>query len=107
MEKSIKVNILNRDYPLKVKGEEEESSTREIAEYVNDKMTGIQQGLGSVPELTCAIIGALSLGEELFELKRQLNDYKEKEAQTAAEEVSEEVEASLRELTSNLKSALG
>lgn len=66
MEKPIHVRILGREYRLLVQ-EEHEGVTREIAAYVNAKMTAFRKAHPEQPELTTAVIVALALGEDLFE----------------------------------------
>jgi len=114
MENKIIVSILNRDYPLKVRGKEEETQTKEFAEYVDQKLGSIQQGLGSVSELTVAVIGALSLGEELFEARRKIESLESKssgKSKAAAvvavdEKGRKEIQDSIKDLSSQIQSAL-
>ena len=65
MHRSIHVDIMGRTYPLRVH-EDSEDLMRRIAEYVDEKLQTIQENLPDRPELTVAIVGALSIAEELF-----------------------------------------
>jgi len=67
--KSIRVEILGRPYPLRVR-EENEALTREIASYVNGKMEAFREHHSDQPPLTAAIITALALAEELYAAQR-------------------------------------
>ncbi len=64
-EKSIRVRILGRDYGLRVR-EDNEVATREIAAYVDARMTAFRRAHPDQPELTAAIITALGIAEDLF-----------------------------------------
>lgn len=70
MEKSIRVRILGRDYPLLVR-EEDERLTREIAAYVNAKMQAFKKAHPEQSEVTTAVVTALALAEEVFSLTEQ------------------------------------
>ncbi len=65
MEKSIRVRILNREYALRVEADNE-PATREIAAYVDARMKMFQQMHPAQPELTTAVVAALSITEELY-----------------------------------------
>jgi len=80
MEKSIRVRILGRDYPLRVQ-EDSEAATREMAAYVDAKMQAFKTAHPEQSDLVTAVVTALTLAEELYtarsELKttlRQLDD---------------------------------
>ncbi len=64
MDKSIRVRILDREYPLKV-SVENETRTLEIAEAVDARMQAIRKQIPAEPDLTVAIMAALAYGEEL------------------------------------------
>ena len=64
MDKSIRVKILDREYPLRV-NVENEARTREIAEAVDARMHAIRKHIPTEPDLTIAIMTALAYGEEL------------------------------------------
>ncbi len=63
--KSIRVRVLGREYPLKVR-EEGEALTREMAAYVNDRMLAFKQAHPEQSDLVTAVVTALSLAGELF-----------------------------------------
>lgn len=65
VEKPIRVKILGRDYALRVRAEDE-AVTRRIAAYVDERMRMFQQAHPQQPEVTTAVIAALSIAEELF-----------------------------------------
>ena len=64
MSKSIRVEILDRVYPLKVQ-EDREERARTIASSVDEKMQAIRRHLPTEPDLTVAVMAALSFAEEL------------------------------------------
>lgn len=70
MEKSIRVRILNRDYPLRVRPEDE-ALTREVASFVNHKVESIRQSLPGEPMQTVVILAAMSIAEQLLVEREQ------------------------------------
>jgi len=64
MDKSIRIKILDREYPLRV-SVENETRTREIAAAVDARMQSIRKHIPTEPDLTVAIMAALAYGEEL------------------------------------------
>ncbi len=64
MDKSIRVRILDREYPLRVRSENE-ARTREIAVLVDARMQAIRKQIPTEPDLTVAIMAALAIAEEL------------------------------------------
>ena len=64
MDKSIRIKILDREYPLRV-NVENETRTREIATAVDARMQNIRKHIPTEPDLTIAIMAALAYGEEL------------------------------------------
>ena len=77
--KSIRVTILDREYPLKVSDENEER-TREIAAGVDERMQLIRRQLAKEPDLTVAIMAALSFSEECDRLKQASSQEKDSTA---------------------------
>ena len=65
MEKSIRVRILGRDYPLLV-NEQDETLTREMAAYLDGKMQAFKKAHPEQSDLVTAVMTALGLAEELF-----------------------------------------
>ncbi len=65
MPKSLSIHLLGREYRLLVR-EEDVDVTREIAAYVDAKMTAFRRAHPEQPELTAAVITALALAEELY-----------------------------------------
>ena len=65
MEKSISVRVMGRDYTLRV-NDADEAMTKEIAGYVDAKMTAFRSAFPKQPEITTAVIAALAIAEELY-----------------------------------------
>jgi cell division protein ZapA len=65
MFRSIHVEILDRSYPLRVQAENE-ALMRRIAAFVDERMRSVQSSLPDRPDLTIAVITALSIAEELY-----------------------------------------
>lgn len=70
--KTIRVQILGREYALRVR-EEDEAHTREIAQFVNERMRTFQESHPEQGELTAAVITALTLAEELYDERQMQN----------------------------------
>jgi cell division protein ZapA len=71
--KSIRINILGRDYALRVR-EEDEAQTRRLADFVETRMRRFQKAHPEQAELTTAIITALALAEEVHDLREERVD---------------------------------
>ncbi len=65
MEKSIRVRILSREYPLIVR-EEDEALAHEMAAHVETKMRAFKKSHPEQPDLVAAVVAALALAEELY-----------------------------------------
>ncbi len=63
---SIKVNILGKQYPLRVE-EDEVETTHEIARYVNQRMKKYRKELPQQSITTVMVMAAMSLAEEAIE----------------------------------------
>jgi cell division protein ZapA len=70
--KSIKVTILGKQYPLKVADSEVENMEK-IAGFVDEKFKLYRRELNKQPESTIMVLAALSIAEELFELRQTAN----------------------------------
>ena len=62
---SIRVRILDRDYPLRV-APGDEDYTVHLAQRIDERLRRLRQQLPSQPDLTHAILVALELAEELY-----------------------------------------
>jgi len=76
--KSIKVTILGKQYPLKVADDEVEYM-QQIAEFVDEKFRLYRRELSQQPESTIMVLAALSIAEELFEARNNVNQSEENE----------------------------
>lgn len=90
MDKSIRVRILDREYPLKV-NVENETRTREIAEAVDTRMQAIRKHIPTEPDLTVAIMTALAYGEELASVNAS--------SESQSSEILTQVDSMLRTLS--------
>lgn len=68
MDKSIRVRILDREYPLRVRADNEDRA-REIAAAVDARLQSIRKQLPAEPDLTVAIMTALAYGEEAASIR--------------------------------------
>ena len=77
MEKSINVRVMGREYSLRV-NQDDEKTTREVAAYVDAKMTAFRKAFPRQSETTTAVIAALAIAEELYILRdRQGQDFED------------------------------
>jgi cell division protein ZapA len=76
MSHTIRVRILNREYSLLVR-RQDEALTHELAEYVDSKMREFRRAHPEQPEITAAIITALALAEELFSEREEHDRFKQ------------------------------
>lgn len=70
--RSIRVRVLERDYPLRV-APADEAYMQHLARYVDDRLRLIRRGLPAQPDLTHAVLGALQLAEELFAARAEID----------------------------------
>lgn len=94
--KSLKVNILGKQYPLMVEDHEEENMLN-ICRYVDEKFQEYRQQLLKQPESTVMVLAALSIAEELFELRNQLSET-EKNEQVMMKRVNTRLEQLLEDI---------
>ena len=87
MDKSIRIKILDREYPLRV-NVENETRTREIAAAVDARMQNIRKHIPTEPDLTIAIMAALAYGEELASVSESSESHSS-ETQTEIESLLE------------------
>ncbi len=91
MEKAIRVRLLNREYPLRI-AEGDERRTRAFASYVEARLQAFRAVHADQPELTAALITALSLAEEVFALREEIETLRrvvDDEAQALALQLDE------------------
>lgn len=91
--RSIRVRILDRDYPLKV-AEADEAYTIHLAKYIDGRLKQIRQGIPHQPDLTHAVIGALELAEELFAARAEIDRLRARVA-VEADALSDRIERAL------------
>ena len=65
MDKSIRIRILDREYPLRVKAEEEERALT-VAGRVEERMQAIRRRLPAEPDLTVAVMAAMAIADDLY-----------------------------------------
>jgi cell division protein ZapA (FtsZ GTPase activity inhibitor) len=70
MEKSIRVRILGRDYPLLVR-EGEETLTREMAGHIDARMKAFKKAHPEQSDLVAAVMTSLALAEDLLTASEQ------------------------------------
>lgn len=92
-ERSIRVRILDRDYPLKV-APADEAYTLHLAKYVDGRLRKIRGGIPHQPDLTHAVIGALELAEELFVARAEIDQLRAR-VQVEADEMTKRLDSAL------------
>jgi cell division protein ZapA len=76
---SVRVVIFGAEYSIK--GDVDTEMTRQVARYVNSKMAEVHESTASRDNIKVAVLSALNIAGELFELK----DKQESGAQTMNE----------------------
>ena len=94
---SIKVTVLGKQIPLKVEDSEVEN-TRKIAQYVDEKFKMYRNQLSNQPDSTIMILACLSIAEEVFELRSQLNHIEGKES-NLMDQVNQMLESFVQEIS--------
>ena len=75
----------------------EEENMRNICRYVDEKFQEYRQQLIKQPESTVMVLAALSIAEELFELRQQLSD-SEKNETVMMKRVNSKIEQLLEDI---------
>ena len=68
----VKVRIRNAEYL--VQGEDKEQQVQKIADYVNEKLKEIEQGTEGLSEKRTAILAALDIAGDYFQILRERED---------------------------------
>jgi len=84
VETSIRVRILDREYPLRV-GEEDATTTVEMAAYLDQRIRAFRNTHPDQPELTSTVMAALAIADELFAIR----DRYERDAEQLEDEARE------------------
>ena len=66
---AVKVKIRNAEYL--VRGEDDEQQVQRIADYVNDKLKEIEQGTEGLSEKRTAILAALDIAGDYFQILKE------------------------------------
>ena len=92
---SVRVAIFGSEYSIK--SDADTATTKEIARYVNSKMTDIHQRSSYRDHMKIAVLSALNITGELFELKEKCNQQ---------EQTIRELHERIDTLTQQINSAL-
>jgi cell division protein ZapA len=68
----VKVRILDREYL--VTSEEDQEQVQRVAEYVNEKLREVRDNTEGLSERKTAILAALNIASEYFQLLREQDD---------------------------------
>ena len=78
-----RINIMGDDYPVLVDGDPE--NTKQVADYVNRKISEIRDASRGTDKLKAAVLAALNIAGELFEYRskkqeaeRKLEDFEQR-----------------------------
>lgn len=94
---AIKVTILGKPIPLKVK-ESEVENTKHIASYVDEKFRLFRNQFSNQPDSTIMILACLSITEELFETRAKLIESDEQESKVM-DEINFEITKLIKEIS--------
>jgi cell division protein ZapA len=70
---SIRVTIFGEEYSIK--GDSDIETTQKVAEFVNKKMSDVQNGVPSRDKCKIAILSAMNIAEELFRYKEKCEQH--------------------------------
>lgn len=90
--KSIEVEIFGQRYTIK--GEADEAYVKELASYVDEQMRSMGQGMKTATLAKIAVLTAINISHELFEIKR-LRESEAAEADQQVLSLMETIEAQL------------
>lgn len=93
---SIKVTVLGKPIPLRVK-ESEVENTRNIAAYVDEQLRLFRNQFANQPDSTIMILACLKITEKLFEMRASQTKIEEEK-----EELMNEVNQQIRTLIDDL-----
>jgi cell division protein ZapA len=93
---STRVVIFGSEYSIKADVDVE--TTRKVARYVNSKMAEIHENIASRDNVKIAVLSALNIAGELFELKdKQENDAQEiSEISNRVAQITKKIDAALQ-----------
>ncbi len=92
---AVTVRIGGEDHTIRANVEPE--YTRRCAQLVDERITQIRRQVGLIESRKAAILAALSITDELFQARAQLDDLKDSTAHRA-EELASRLEATLDQL---------
>ena len=95
--KSIKIEILGKQYPIKVE-EGEEENKQQIASFVDRRFKQFSRRLTGQSDALVRTMASLSIAEELFEERE-----KSSQLQTSEGEIYSEINATLERLLTDLE----
>lgn len=72
VEKTVKVNILGRDYTIK--SDEEESHIFQVADYVNQKIGEMKYKAGNNP-INTLVFTAFTIADDYIKMKKQEDEF--------------------------------
>jgi cell division protein ZapA len=90
---SVRVRILDREYPLRV-APGDEDYTVHLAARVDERLRRLRQQLPSQPDMTHAVLVALELAEELYAARAETDRLRAR-LEIEAASLSERIEAVL------------
>ena len=77
---SVRVNILGQDYLIK--GDADEEYIQAVADYLDQKMRALAEGMAAKSHAKVAVLAALNIADELFkeraESERRISEIEEK-----------------------------
>lgn len=68
----IRVRISNQQ--LSIRGDKDEKYIHQLADYVDRKMREVSQGTSTVDTLRVALLAALNIADECFQLKQKMSE---------------------------------
>ena len=92
----VQVEIFGQSYAVKAGADP--GYVEQLAAYVDSKMQEMSRSSGAVDSVRIAVLAALTLADECFQLKNQSGEAEDKAQKRAAESIRARAEALVREL---------
>lgn len=93
MHKSVRLQILGHEYPLRVAAEDE-AFTQRVGAYVDERFRAARAEVPGVSDMTHAVLGALAITEELLLARQELERLRQRVG-TDAEALAGRLDAAL------------
>ena len=95
---SVRVTIFGDEYSIK--GDSDNETIKRVVEYVNNKMSAVQNSIASRDKVKIAVLSAMNIAEELLSYKEKCQEYLNKceELQKKASAIGQKIDDNIENL---------